>query len=195
MDPVTDDWRESGVGFVTGGTQTKQGDTNEETWTLLPDGSVVTLNINGTSRAEKYIPATDTWVSASAPPQVLALMSLVDTTVNPPVSRSISEIGPALVLPDGRLFAVGATGHTGLYTPPANAADPGTWTAGPDFPVDTSTNNFNSPNATCRRRSTRQVFCCPVARSYALQAIPYSKEPRSGRIRCGYMCSTPELIV
>jgi hypothetical protein len=145
-DPVTDDWRESGVGFVTGGTQTKQGDTNEETWTLLPDGSVVTVNINGTSRAEKYIPATDTWVSASAPPQVLALMSLVDTTVNPPVSRSISEIGPALVLPDGRLFAVGATGHTGLYTPPANAADPGTWTAGPDFPVDTSTNNFNSPN-------------------------------------------------
>jgi hypothetical protein len=145
-DPVTDDWREAGLGFGAAGTPPKQGGTNEETWTLLPDGTVLTVNINGTSRAEKYVPSTDSWVPASAPPQVLALMSLNDTTVNPPPVVTISEIGPAVVLPDGHLFAVGATGHTAIYAPPANPSDAGTWTAGPDFPTDTSANNFNSPN-------------------------------------------------
>ena len=46
----------------------------------------------------------------------------------------MSEIGPALLLPDGRVFCVGGTGHTALYTPPANPANPGTWASGPDFP-------------------------------------------------------------
>src|SRR5262249_10810705 len=30
-------------------------------------------------------------------------------------------------------FAIGASGHTALYTPPTVAGQPGTWTAGPDF--------------------------------------------------------------
>ena len=50
------------------------------------------------------------------------------------------------MLPDGRLFAVGATGHTALYSPSAVPTDPGSWAAGPDLPPDTSGNNFNAPN-------------------------------------------------
>ena len=52
------------------------------------------------------------------------------------------EIGPAILLPDGRAFAIGATGQTALFTlPPAGsdpATNPGTWTEGPAFPADTS---------------------------------------------------------
>ena len=46
------------------------------------------------------------------------------------------EIGAGVLLNDGRAFFAGATNHTALYTPPAIATDPGTWTAGPDFPND-----------------------------------------------------------
>jgi hypothetical protein len=50
------------------------------------------------------------------------------------------EIGPAILRPDGTVFATGAlhqnatTGHTAVYQPGKKPTDPGTWTAGPDFP-------------------------------------------------------------
>ena len=46
-------------------------------------------------------------------------------------SAAVAEIGPAVLLPDGRLFAVGATGATALYTPNANPTLAGTWANGP----------------------------------------------------------------
>ena len=42
--------------------------------------------------------------------------------------------------PDGTVFATGASnqraGHTAVYHPGATSSEPGTWTAGPDFPND-----------------------------------------------------------
>ena len=98
---------------------------NEETWTLLPDGSVVTVSCADHPHAERYIPATGTWISAGSTPVEL-------------VQGSSIEIGPALLLPDGRVFAVGATGHTALYTPSGDQTGTGSWAAGPDFPTDSS---------------------------------------------------------
>jgi len=148
-DPVLDTWTTAGTAFGTVA-QTRVGGSDEETWTLLPDGTVLSVAISSPETAQKYDPGTDTWVPADASPatltQQLALLSLPDTTVNPPVSVNIGEIGPAVVLPDGRMFAVGATGHTALYTPAAGPTAPGSWVAGPDLPPDTSGNNFNSPN-------------------------------------------------
>jgi hypothetical protein len=149
-DPAFDTWTEAGLAFNTLGSPTKVGTIDEETWSLLPDGTVLTVDISSPPFAEKYVPATDTWVVADKTPatltQGLALLNLPDTTVNPPVPVNIGEIGPAILLPDGRLFFIGATGHTALYTHPAVASQPGSWTAGPDLPPDTSGNNFNSPN-------------------------------------------------
>jgi Abnormal spindle-like microcephaly-assoc'd, ASPM-SPD-2-Hydin len=148
-DPVLDTWITAGTAFGTV-PQTKAGGSDEETWTLLPDGTVLSVEITSPSTAQKYDPGSDTWVPGDASPptltQQLALISLTDTTVSPPVPVNIGEIGPAVVLPDGRLFAIGATGHTALYTPPAIPTAPGSWAAGPDLPPDTSGNNFNSPN-------------------------------------------------
>jgi len=94
---------------------------SEETWTLLSDQTVLTVQCSNRPFAEKYIAPANLWVTAGKLPVDL-------------VEAASIEIGPAVLLPDGRVFCVGATPHTALYTPPAIANQPGTWTAGPDFP-------------------------------------------------------------
>src|SRR6185437_7856652 len=87
---------------------------DEETWIKLPDDSILTYDVSNNGHAQRFIPSQDQWVDAG----------------NVPVTLSAgSEIGPAFVLPDGRAFFLGATGHTAFYTPATN-----TWTAGPDIP-------------------------------------------------------------
>jgi hypothetical protein len=139
-DPVNSSWTAAGTAF---GTQanSKFGNCNEETWTLLPDGSVITVNTkapasggglnNAPTSAERYIPATDLWQQTLALPDVLALTTATDTSTNPPTTAAAYEIGPAILLPSGKLLAFGATGHTAIYDPAT-----GKWTAGKDFPAD-----------------------------------------------------------
>lgn len=106
--------------WTTGGT--KGDKSSEETWTLLPDGTVLTAQCSGHPHAEKYVASSNSWVSAGNTPVDL-------------VEPSSIEIGPALLMYDGRTFCVGATAHTALYKRPAVATDVGTWTVGPDFPM------------------------------------------------------------
>jgi Kelch motif protein len=94
---------------------------SEESWVLLADGSVLTVRCNSTQQAEKYIPASNTWVSAGTTPVNL-------------VEIASSEIGAAIALNDGRALVIGATGKTAIYTPPVSTSDPGSWAAGPDIP-------------------------------------------------------------
>ncbi|MEA2888146.1 MAG: hypothetical protein QOD11_2506 [Bradyrhizobium sp.] len=96
--------------------------TNEETWTLLQDQTILTVDCFGHPQTEKYIIAADKWINCGNTPADL-------------VEAASFEIGPALALPDGRIFAVGATGHTALYTMPPNSNQVGTWANGPTFPV------------------------------------------------------------
>ncbi len=147
-DPVNSTWTAAGTAF---GTQanSKFGNCNEETWTLLPDGSVVTVNTkaplpggalnNSPTSAERYIPSTDLWQQTSALPDVLALTTATDNTTNPPTPAAAYEIGPAIFLPSGKLIAFGATGHTAIYDPAT-----GNWSAGPDFPADPGDPNNNN---------------------------------------------------
>ena len=100
---------------------------SEETWTLLPDGTVLVAECSNHPQAEKYLPGTNTWVSAGTVPADL-------------VQASSIEIGPALVLPDGKVFWAGATGNTDIYMPPATPSAAGSWVQGPTFPNDASGN-------------------------------------------------------
>ncbi|MDT4972806.1 MAG: hypothetical protein QOG22_2949 [Pseudonocardiales bacterium] len=130
-DPVTDTWVEAGVGFNPTGTQTKKGVNNEETWTLLPNGNILAVQITGTTatrNAEQYVPSTDKWVSAGKTTQNLVVGSIKGVTSN--------EIGPAMLLPSGKVIAFGGNGHTEIYTPDADPTKAGTWVAGPDMPAD-----------------------------------------------------------
>jgi hypothetical protein len=101
---------------------------DEESWVLLGDGRVLTYDLfqsirTGGSYAEVYNPTTNTWSSVSPS----------DGTANgfiPQLSSSALgfELGALVRLHDGRIFALGATGHTALYNPATN-----TWSAGPDI--------------------------------------------------------------
>ena len=115
-DPVTSSWTAAA---------NKTDINSEEGYTLLPDHTVLVPEVTNHPQAEKYLPWANTWVSASAIP---AGSDLFNQTV------ASFEIGPAILLPDGRVLGTGASGHTALYTAPPVPNQPGSWTAGPDFP-------------------------------------------------------------
>jgi hypothetical protein len=93
---------------------------SEEGWELLPNGTMLTVDTQNTDNSERFLPTTNKWVSAGS--------TIVDLSINAGL-----EIGPALLRPQGNVFATGGNsggaGHTALF----NTAT-GKWAAGPDFP-------------------------------------------------------------
>jgi len=144
-DPEHDTWREAGTAFGTQG-RTKIGRTNEETWTLLRDGSVLTVDTFDTPAAEKYLPHEDVWVSAGRTPKLL-------------VDIGMREIGPAILLTDGRVFAVGGSTFTAIYQPPHHIKDPGSWIAGPNL-IDNANNPLSAMDAPAVLMPNGKVLCC-----------------------------------
>jgi hypothetical protein len=119
----------------------------EEGWTLLANGTVLTADVLRAPNSEIYDPVKGRWVSAGS-----TVVDLHSPTPNhncdqygpkpqdcyfPP-----GEIGPAVLRPDGTVFATGSysqgnrAGHTAIYYSTGSKA--GTWQAGPDFPNDDS---------------------------------------------------------
>jgi hypothetical protein len=107
----------------TTGAKLRNDRSDEETWVKLPDGSVLSYDIfssigTGTNTAQRYDPTQGQWVDAGTLPVALS-------------SSGVGyEMGPALLLPDGRVLEVGAQGNTALYTPSTNS-----WAAGPTLPA------------------------------------------------------------
>jgi hypothetical protein len=97
------------------------GDT-ESSSLLLPDGSVLV----GSRQFQRYLPDTNTWVDAALPPGGANGLMLASGS---------DEFGPMLLLHDGRAMVLGANNRSGLYTPPAVATDPGSWTSAADLPA------------------------------------------------------------
>ncbi len=112
----------------------------EEGWTLLPDGTVLTMDVKNAPNSERYTPSKRSWSTAGS--------TIVDLHSPSPFgcihygpNNSLcyyppGEIGPAILRPDGTVFATGSysnsgsgAGHTAIYD-----TTTGTWTAGPDFP-------------------------------------------------------------
>jgi hypothetical protein len=134
----------------------KADDFAEEGWTLLPDGALLTIDVGDPPHAEHYDSAVGQWLSDGSTPVILASPSDITggLTYGPAPVQVVGgvtygpgpagtyfppgEIGPALLLPNGKVFATGSalsgnTGHTAIYTPGAAPADPGSFTVGPDF--------------------------------------------------------------
>ena len=113
--PSTNNWSATG-------TKLRNDQSDEEAWVKLPDDSILSYDIfsslnTSPGHAQRYIPSTGTWVDAGTVPVALS---------SPGVGY---ELGPAFLLPDGRVFQLGANGNTAYYTPSTN-----TWTAGPVIP-------------------------------------------------------------
>ncbi|MFI5141597.1 MAG: T9SS type A sorting domain-containing protein, partial [Bacteroidia bacterium] len=92
---------------------------DETAWVKLKDNSILFVDI-GDVTSERYIPSLNQWV--------------VDANVPDSLYDHFSyESGASFLLPDGRAFFLGATGHTAYYTP-SGSSSPGTWAAGPNIP-------------------------------------------------------------
>jgi hypothetical protein len=94
---------------------------DEEAWELLPDNTLLTLEVwnssdNVQTPALTYNPSTKAWSSAGSAP-------------DPLVDLGAFEIGPAILRPDGTVFASGATGFNDIYD-----TSGGIWSSGPSFP-------------------------------------------------------------
>ncbi|HEY7032421.1 MAG TPA: kelch repeat-containing protein [Thermomicrobiales bacterium] len=119
---------------------------SEESWSLLPDHSVLAAECTAHPKAEKYVPSAGAWVSAGTTPVDL-------------VEASSIEIGPSFLLPDGRAFFIGATNHTALYTMSATPTLPGTWAIGPSFPVGPSGQPMGAKDAPGCLMPNGNVLC------------------------------------
>ena len=64
-----------------------------------------------------------------------------------------SETGAGFLLPDGRVFFIGALGHTAYYTP-SGTNSPGVWAAGPDIPGAQGT-----PDAAAAMMVNGRILC------------------------------------
>ncbi|HET9305966.1 MAG TPA: hypothetical protein VFO46_08075 [Candidatus Sulfotelmatobacter sp.] len=113
MSGTTASWASTGTGKV---------DWNdEEGWTLLPGGKVLTVDayVNTTCcnmGYQLYTPSTGAWTT----PSNNTVVNLVDSG-----SR---ELGPMVLLPNKTVFAAGATTNNAIYT-----ISTGTWAAAPKF--------------------------------------------------------------
>lgn len=110
----------------------------EEGWTLLPDGSFLTYDVKKNPKSERYFPALGKWVSAGNTVVNLQGPPCCDCIDYNPKKKCYlppGEVGPAILRPDGTVFATGAlhqgggAAHTSIYSPSKNS-----WTPGPDIP-------------------------------------------------------------
>lgn len=109
-DPVSNSWTDGPVQVFGSG---------ESSWLKLPDDSILTVATLGLI-TQRYVPSLNRWKSEGYLPFRLGNLT--------------AEYGPGLLLPDGRAFFLGGTGHTALYTPSGNT-NSGTWAPGPDIPA------------------------------------------------------------
>ncbi len=129
---------------------------DEASWVKLPDDSILTIDPFGTN-SERYIPLTNTWVIDSNVP-----VSLYD-----PFGF---ELGAALLLPNGKAFFLGSTGHTAIYTP-SGTVSPGAWIAGPDIP-----GGHGTPDAAAAMMANGKDPLRGISFAYIRQSLPKSDE-------------------
>jgi hypothetical protein len=90
---------------------------------LLPNGAMPFTDCFNPPATYRYDPGTNTWFA--------------DANTTTDLIRTLTaEIGPWILLPDGRAWLIGGNGHTNYYTPNASPLLAGTFAAGPDLPID-----------------------------------------------------------
>jgi hypothetical protein len=121
------------------GTASKSDLNDEEGWTLLPDGKLLTIDCYtdyafmliptypaNPTNSEIFNPATLRWASAGS-------------TINTLTDPNLFETGPAILRPNGTAFFVGSQGNTAIYT-----IKTASWAAGPALPLSPQGNRYTA---------------------------------------------------
>ncbi|HEX5282996.1 MAG TPA: Ig-like domain-containing protein [Bryocella sp.] len=121
----------------------KQDSNDEEGWTILPDGTVLTVDANNTSNLstgggtayEIYDPTTLTWSSPGYTP-----VNLADLTV---AGKASHEVGPGVLRPDGVVvyFGGNVSGQNATYD-----TNTKTWATAASFPLNSSNVQLTVPD-------------------------------------------------
>jgi len=88
-------FNQSNLGWLTFSPPGKIDPNDEEGWTLMPSGDLLTVDTWLTPSTELFDPATTSW-------------SFAGDTVVSPVDSGVAEIGPQVGMPSGNVFVVGA---------------------------------------------------------------------------------------
>ncbi len=99
---------------------------DEESWVMLPDGKILTVDTNNQAdlkQSEIYDPATGMWASAGETP-----IQISDTNAD---GSGTHEIGPEVLRYDGTVLALGGNGHNLVFDTKAM-----TWAQAPDLPTN-----------------------------------------------------------
>ena len=139
LDPSTMKWSIAGY-------KGKNDFNAEEGFTLMPDGTILTVDVKDNPQSESWSPTANKWSSLGSTIANLQGPPCCGCINYPPKNKCYyppGETGPAILRPDGTVFATGAVhsgasvGHTAIYTPGSG------WAAGPDFPNnDDAGDNF-----------------------------------------------------
>jgi hypothetical protein len=142
LNAATLTWTATGTG--------KNDSNNEEGWTLLPSGEVLTVDTNtGSQYSELYNPATGAWSPAG-------------NTVAQLVNYSNHEIGPAILRPDGTVLYMGATGQNAIYD-----STTGIWSAAPNFPLNAAGRQLDIADGPAALLPSGNVLCMTSPGVYA----------------------------
>ena len=110
--------------WSTGPTKLYGDSNNHESWTKLPDGSILSYDVNSNpGQAQRLDPTTMTWIDSGSVP--VSLEAGIGAGLN---------MGPGVLLADGRVLQLGRSSNTAIYTPSTTPGGTGTWTAGPVIP-------------------------------------------------------------
>jgi hypothetical protein len=155
--------------WIAGATKSN-GSCDEESWVLLPDGTILAEDCFGHPATEKYIIAQDQWINTGNTPSDL-------------VEDASKEIGPAILLNDGRVLVIGATGHAALYAPGSASSDPGTWGAASDLPTSNG-NTLGAKDAPACLLPNGKVLCAAgvvdgTAGSYSAPTFLFEYDPQA----------------
>ncbi len=150
LDPATLTW----TSIVASG---KADNFAEEGFTLLPGGDILVVDMVNTPNSEQFVASSKTWLPAGS--TIVSLTSPTDhplgLTYGPAPVQTVGgvtygpgpagtylppgEVGPAILRPDGTVFATGSAmkgviGHTSIYRAAGVSGQIGIWSSGPDFP-------------------------------------------------------------
>jgi hypothetical protein len=138
---------------------------SEEGMELLPDGKALLVDTQNTPNSEIFNPKTSTWANGGS-----AIVNLSE--------NAQGETGPALLRPDGTVFAMGANGngagHTAIYN-----TKTATWAAGPDFPGGNDMADAPAavlPNGNILCETSPLVFQTPLT-FYEFDGKKFNKAP------------------
>lgn len=142
-----------------------QNDQNEASWVKLPDQSILTIDPYGTN-SERYIPSLNEWIRDANVP-----VAIYDSKYD--------EMGAAFLLPNGKAFFLGGTGHTAIYTP-SGTTNVGVWTQGPDLPTDTNGNQLVTADAPAAMMVNGNILCAVSSNYNSSTTYFYSYEYTNG---------------